>query len=235
MVERVELNDESLDINTTENQETTEGTGEDRPGWLPEKFQSPEALATAYSELERKQSGEPSSEAGEQTEVSPLSQEVLQQYSDAWQQQEFKFTDSQYGELEKLGLPRDIVDRYAEGQLAVVQAQANELYGAVGGKDTYTEMAKWAQSSLSEAEIMAYDKALETNVETARMAVQGLHAQYIKAVGKAPNLVQGNQSNVGTGSFQSLAEVRTAMGDPRYKTDSAYRKSVAQKISMSNI
>jgi protein-tyrosine-phosphatase len=105
----------------------------------------------------------------------------------------------------------------------------------IGGEENYKAMAEWAQSTLSEAEINAYDKAIELDKETAKMAVQGMYAQYIKAVGKAPNLVQGTQAQPGSEVFHSIAEVRAAMSDPRYKTDAAYRQSVANRIAASNI
>lgn len=239
MHERVEFNDETETPDSAPATEpVTEETSEARPEWLPEKFGSPEAMAQAYAELERKQSSDAPAEAGEQADqvqAPALTQEALQEYSNAWQQQDYKFTDEQYGELEKMGLPREIVDLYAEGQLALVQSQATELVSTIGGEENYKAMAEWAQSTLSEAEINAYDKAIELDKETAKMAVQGMYAQYIKAVGKAPNLVQGTQAQPGSEVFHSIAEVRAAMGDPRYKTDAAYRQSVANRIAASNI
>jgi protein-tyrosine-phosphatase len=235
MHERVELNDETETPDSAPATEpVTEETPEDRPEWLPEKFGSPEAMVQAYAELERKQSSDAPDEA-DQVQAPALTQEALQEYSNAWQQQDYKFTDEQYGELEKMGLPREIVDLYAEGQLALVQSQATELVSTIGGEENYKAMAEWAQSTLSEAEINAYDKAIELDKETAKMAVQGMYAQYIKAVGKAPNLVQGTQAQPGSEVFHSIAEVRAAMGDPRYKTDAAYRQSVANRVAASNI
>jgi len=234
----IEIDEKSTEQPESQATDTGDQSMGERPEWLPEKFSNPEDLAEAYSELERKQGSESASSGDEssgEAEVQSLSEDKLNQFSEAWRDQDFSFTDEQYGEMEKMGLPRSFVDNYAEGQKAVIQAQANTLMATVGGEDAYKEMAQWAQQSLSSAEIDAFDKALEANTETARMAIQGLHAQYTKAVGKAPNLVQGNQAVSGSGSFQSLAEVKAAMGDPRYKTDSGYRESVAQKLSQSNI
>jgi len=230
--------EESTEQSQTETTDGTQPPMDERPEWLPEKFNSPEDLAKAYSELEHKQSSEVSSETGEQTgesEVPSLNEQKLNDLSDAWRNQDFTFTDEQYNELEKMGLPKAFVDRYAEGQKAVAEAQANQLMSIVGGQEAYQAMAEWAQQSLSQAEIEAFDKALEVNPETARMAIQGLHAQYTKAVGKSPELVQGNQALSGSGYYKSMAEVREAMKDPRYKTDSAYRESVAQKLNNSSI
>lgn len=223
---------------STENQstESTEQPMDERPDWLPEKFNSPADLAEAYGELERKQGADSTPDGSETSgEAQTLDGDTLTRYSEAWRTQGYSFTEEQYGEMEKLGLPRAFVDNYAEGQKAVVQAQASTLMAVVGGEEVYKDMAQWATQSLSQAEIDAFDRALEVNNETARMAIQGLHAQYRNAVGNVPKLVQGNQATSGSGSFQSLAEVRTAMSDPRYKKDSGYRESVARKLQQSNI
>ena len=56
---RVEINEKAPNEIEPESEEATESipeeqTQEDRPEWLPEKFKSPEDMAQAYSELEKK-------------------------------------------------------------------------------------------------------------------------------------------------------------------------------------
>lgn len=225
-------------LTNEDSSQVTEETTDSRPDWLPEKFQSPEAMAEAYAELERKQSsgdsGDTNSEASQSSQEA-ISPELIADYAEKWSSQENSFTEQQYVELEKAGLPRNIVDQFIQGQQAVLQQSVNELVSQVGGADTYQKMAEWAQSTLSPAQIEAYDKALDQGPEVAKLAVQGLHAQYVKAVGKSPALIQGSQNQAGSGAFQSFAEVKAAMKDPRYTKDPAYRDSVAQKLSVSKL
>ena len=52
-------------------------------------------------------------------------------------------------------------------------------------------------------------------------------------VGQAPTLVKGGiaQSN---SAYQSTAEIISAINDPRYQVDTAYRNKVEGKIKRSN-
>jgi len=70
-------------------------------------------------------------------------------------------------------------------------------------------------------------------VEEAMMAVTGLKARYDNQVGFTPNLLQGQAAAPGS-AFQSTAEIVAAINDPRYQVDTAYRKSVEDKIKRSN-
>ena len=47
---------EEVRVQTTEEGEGNTGIKSDRPDWLPEKFESGEALAKSYAELEKKMS-----------------------------------------------------------------------------------------------------------------------------------------------------------------------------------
>ena len=66
------------------------------------------------------------------------------------------------------------------------------------------------------------------------MAVTGLKARYDNTVGVTPTLIQG-QAAAPQSSFQSTAEIVSAINDPRYKEDTAYRANVEAKIKRSNV
>ena len=95
-------------------------------------------------------------------------------------------------------------------------------------------MVKWAGENLSAAEVETFNKQVEQGtMEEAIMATSGLKARYDNAVGVTPNLVQGEVSTT-TNAFQSTAEIISAVNDPRYQVDTAYRQSVEEKIKRSN-
>ena len=106
----------------------------------------------------------------------------------------------------------------------------------VGGQESYAEMVQWAAENLSESEIDAYNTNVESgDMSLANFAVQGLAARYRSEVGSEPTLVQGDAASSSSGAFQSVAELTSAMRDPRYGKDPAYRSAVAEKLSRSNV
>lgn len=238
MVDRVEV-----ESSLTQNSEKAEDipmdqvVQPDRPDWLPEKFESAEALAAAYSELERKMgSGEEPAqeEAGEQEETSPtLTTDTLAQYSEKY------FTEGlgeqDYAELEKMGISRDLVAQYAAGMEALGDRQTQAAYKMTGGEENYEAMIRWAGDSMSEGAIMEFNQAVSGNDPAKiEMAVKGLYAQYQQSEGREANLVQGSTSSSGESAFQSTAELMKAMSDPRYEKDPAYRNQIIQQLARSS-
>lgn len=217
-----------------------------RPDWLPEKFSSPEDMAKAYGELENKlgkpaESTESSDtaqdnlnidKAEEAVESAGLSMENLQQEYDTNGQ----LDEKSYEALAKAGITKDYVDAFINGQQALANQRAGEIKGLVGGHDNYTEMMQWAKQNLNAQEIDAYNVTVNgRDIEQTKLAVMGLQARYSAAEGVEPNLVRGRSAGEAKGGFRSWAEVTTAMKDPRYQSDEAYRTDIQNKISNSQL
>jgi hypothetical protein len=205
---------------------------ETRPEWLPEKFQSPEDLAKAYSELEKK--GSTSKKASKEeapVESSEMSTAIETATSEFMESGDL--SDKTFESLEKAGLPRDIVEAYMAGQGALVDNQVAQVKESVGGEGNYEAMAEWAAENIAEEDLNAYNEVVENGtVEQARMAVRGLFAQFQASGGKAPTLIQGATTGSGVKPFGSAAQVTEAMRDPRYKNDPAYRQTVEQRLAV---
>ena len=226
----------------------------ERPSWLPEKFTSPEALAAAYGELEKKLSGkseapaqtpQQAAEAANLPDPSTISEGdatfvLAQRGLDASQiADEYlsngKLSDETYARLEKSGLPRPFVDGWIEGREAQAEQHRQRLYAEVGGEQTFSEVQSWAKANLSPQAIKAYNDAVsQGNVEVMALAMRGLHSRYIAAQGSRPELLGGDASPAGDG-FASQADVVAAMRDPRYSKDPAYRAEVERKLSARNV
>lgn len=145
---------------------------------------------------------------------------------------EGKLSDKSYGELEKLGYPKEFVDTYIAGQVAMAERAQQEVFSSVGGSDTYREMTEWAASNLSEDEVRAYNAAVESGDRAQVMfAVKGLQARFRGS--QEPRTVSGSGAKVARG-FRSSAEIVEAMRDPRYQKDPAYREDVAKKLANSS-
>lgn len=218
-----------------DNQPTNEGDGEGRPEWLPEKFQSPEDLARAYTELEKKLGGQRKEDPPKQqqeTEGAPtLDLPSLLKLGD-----DGKLTEESYAAFEKAGLGRDVADAVLASQQAAGSEYSQRVFESAGGQEAYQQMISWAKANMSEAEQSAFDRAVTSgDADLARMAVRGLRSAYVEANGEPPKLVQPKDQRRPTGiePFRSDDEVVRAMSDPRYKTDEAYRQKVAQRLSVS--
>lgn len=205
---------------------------ESRPEWLPEKFQSPEEMAKAYGELEKKASSKPKQAKTEQpTETNQLGESISAATEEFTESGEL--SEATFEALEKAGLPREFVETYLQGQGAIVDNQTSQVMETVGGQGNYEAMAEWAAENISETELEAYNQVVESgSIEQATMAVRGLFAQFSAAGGKPPNLIQGNTTGSSVKPFNSAAQVTEAMRDRRYQTDPAYRKDVENRLAV---
>lgn len=143
-----------------------------------------------------------------------------------------KLSDKSYGELEKLGYPKEFVDTYIAGQVAMAERAQQEVFNSVGGADTYRQMTEWAASNLSQDEVQAYNAAVESGDKAQVMfAVKGLQARFRGS--QEPRTISGSGARVASG-FRSSAEIVEAMRDPRYQKDPAYRADVERKLANSS-
>lgn len=227
-----------------------------RPEWLPEKFNSAEDMAKAYSALETKQ-GEAApevalevakeevsisqdSDKAEEPEVqatpASIPTERFNKYSEEFHK-DGKISEGSYAELAKdHGISQDMVTDYIEGQKARVENYQADLLKDIGGKDKYNEISGWAGKNLSKDQLDGIQKTFDMgNAEQIKMSLKGLEAQY-KAANNEPQLIQGKPSaTIQKDVFTSNAQVVEAMGDPRYSSDPAYQRSVQEKLGRSKI
>ena len=226
---------------------------EQRPEWLPEKFKSPEAMAEAYAALEKRlsQNSEGSNESGKNEEnnddsgnvpesiesAEKIVQEKGLDYSrfTAEYNSEGGLSEESFKQLEKAGIPRNIVESYITGLELQAENTTKAAYSIVGGEESYREMIEWAGDNLSASEIAEFNNAVASTNGLAKMAIRGLYAQYINEAGSEPNLVSGKSTSNKSDVFRSVEELSRAMSDSRYGTDPAYTKDIEAKLSRSNI
>ena len=219
-----------------------------KPEGLPEKFNSVEDLAKSYSELEKKLGESKPEETPEPKQEEPKTEdlEIANKAAESAglnvQDLQAEFDNSgelkaeSYEALDKAGIPKEYVDQFIAGQLAMRENLVSDVKGVAGGEDTYGEMMEWASNNLSESEKNAYNNAVNnTDVEAIKLAVVGLKARYESANGIEPTLTKGKASPSTEGGFRSWAEVTEAMADARYQKDIAYQDDVKRKIQNSNL
>jgi len=198
-------------------------TPADRPDWLPQKFQDPAELAKAYGELEKKL-------ASTGADFSSLDQFSVEF------QQNGDLSDASIKQIATLGIPEDIIRAYVDGQKAVLESNVTSVMSLAGGQEQYAGLMEWASGNIPEDEVDAYNAIVDSgNMNTIRMAVAGLKARYEQANGTgARKLIQGDVAGPSGGTYRSVAEIVSAMSDPRYSKDPAYRREVEQRIATSN-
>jgi hypothetical protein len=251
MADKYEINDPTPGETVTLEQEAEKLPEEvpsgDRPEWLPEKFKTPEDLASAYSNLEQKLGSEENKEEKadgedlpptEETDTTPADNAVAEA-SDEWSEKG-SLSDDTYKSLEGVGLSRDMVDTYIQGQEALQLQQQDEIISDIGTREDYQKMSDWASDALTSTQLDAYNKAVESGgVHEAKMAVDWLKGKYESANGVSPTLVQGRTTGATTSPFESRAQVLSAMaerdarGKKKYEVDPAYRAEVARRLSVS--
>ena len=220
------------------NTETQEG----RPDWLPEKFNSAEDMAKAYSQLENKMANPDDGQAGEAPEELSEARDAVEGLGLNFDDMTTEFseqgglTEDTYQKLADAGIPSNVVDAFIDGQMAVANNVRNDAFGLVGGEENYTGMVEWAAQNLSEQAVGAYNNAIDgSDPNAAKLAIQGLHTQYRMETGTEPSLISGQAASTSSGAFNSVAELTAAMGDPRYGRDPAYRQTVQDRLARSSV
>lgn len=151
-------------------------------------------------------------------------------------------SDDTYAKLEAAGFTRAVVDTYVQGfQNQAANANATEaatlaeVKALAGGDENYTQMMQWASTNMSEADRKAYNTVMDSgDVGMIKLAVQGMHAQFVAADGVEPKLLEGGGPG-GSSTFGSWKEMETAMTKARASGDPAQIKAVEQKALRSNL
>ena len=231
MVEQVEIKDDGL--TEAQQQTTLDKSTTERPSWLPEKFESAEDMAKSYVELEKVYSAKKEEAPVEQKEAEEATGLSLDPYYKEYADSG-TLSDKSYTDLQDKGLSKELIDNYISGQKALADNQLGQIYQVAGNKESYDEIVKWAGENLPQTEVHTFNNTIENgSMEEAIMAASGLKARYDNAVGVVPNLVKGGISST-VNAYQSTAEIISAINDPRYQVDTAYRKGVEDKIKRSN-
>lgn len=219
----------------------------ERPQWLPEKFKSPEDLAKAYRELEKKlgqpkQEEQPKEGEGIQkikkedgevdTSGIPNFDKYTQEFTQAGE-----LSEDSYKELAANGITKDMVDAYIEGQKAIAERHLSTLYETAGGKESLEAAVQWATVNMSDADIQAFNDTMDAgNLSQMKLAVSGLMASYRAANGSEGKRVRGSASASGaTDVYNDMSEVVRDMGSKEYRESEAFRKTVAEKLRRSNV
>ena len=211
-----------------------EPPAEERPEWLPEKFNSAEDMAKSYAELEKKlsqQSEEPEPPEAESTEQAPAVDGLI---GDA--EREFlesgELSDATFDALEKAGIPRATVEAVRDMRMREAEANRLNIVNEFGGDDQVNTMQNWAADNYEDSMIERLNGMLNSgDYAQTRMAMATISTDYNRAVGTTEPSRQIGGIRSGPEGFRSTAEMLEAINDPRYKNDDAFRSDVERKIA----
>ena len=218
---------------------------------LAGKYKSAAELEKAYVELQKKlgessddEQGEAEPTEEEAPEVSPaqtLITDASTEYAEKGELSEEMM--SKFSEMSS----QDLVQAYMEMQANAPQAEVSEpvelsdsdvnaIKNSVGGDAEYSKVVDWASNNMSESQIQAYDDIIATgNADAIQMMVNGLKAQYDASNGFEGRMLTGKAANNSSDVFRSQEEVVSAIADPRYDRDPAYRNDVLEKLERSDV
>ena len=227
---------------------------------LAGKYKSAEELENAYLSLQKKlgQTEEEevdyeSSDEGYEEEEG--SDEEVSEYAPAVNliteaSEEYYANDGQLSEetIESFSQmsSQDLVNAYLEIQannpqaptqgVELSEAQVNQVQNACGGEANYNSVVEWAAQNLTDEAINAFDSVVDSgNPMAISIAFKGLQNEYNEANGYEGRMLQGRAASSAGETFRSQAELVSAMGDPRYDTDEAYRDDILRKLNESDL
>lgn len=206
-----------------------------RPEWLPEKFKSVEDLAKAYTALESK--------LGQKDEA-PVEEVASTELDTSAYMDEFMSTgnlgEESRAELNKRGIPNEMIDGYLSSLQAQQQASVTEFYNAVGGEEQFKAVSVWASKGNGDQNVLeAYNSAIERGDTVTAQALFGtLSNSYQQQNGNFGRRVSATGSANSNDGFASMAEMMEAMKDTRYmgtetQRDPAYIREVEARLARS--
>ena len=96
-------------------------------------------------------------------------------------------------------------------------------------------MTAWVASNLAETEVQKFNDGVASDDQTAIYTIKGMFARYNQA-NREPNLRLGETSTQSSGdAYESIAQMKEDMKNPKYNTDPAFRSMVENKLSRSKI
>lgn len=164
-----------------------------------------------------------------------LSQDAVTRIQQEYQNED-SLSDESYRELAEAGYSKAFVDAYIRGQEALVNQYVEKVMDFVGGRERFQQVYTHMQTNNPEG-AEALIKAFESRDVATMKTILNLAGQSRdKTFGKkaersiAKRATPAKPAPRKAVGFESQAEMIKAMSDPRYRTDSKYRREVEQKV-----
>lgn len=164
-----------------------------------------------------------------------LSQDAVTRIQQEYQNED-SLSDESYRELAEAGYSKAFVDAYIRGQEALVNQYVDKVMDFVGGRERFQQVYGHMQTNNPEG-AEALIKAFESRDVATMKTILNLAGQSRdKTFGKKAERTITKRATPAkpvarkAEGFESQAEMIKAMSDPRYRSDSKYRREVEQKV-----
>lgn len=220
------------------------GKAAERPAWLPEGYDTPEAFRAAWDTHgapAAKAAAEQATKANEtKVETGAAAAKVdLPSLEKEWNDNGGKLTDKTLASLTEKGITSDMVEEFVTARKASVSAYEASLEKHVGGKEKLTQLMDWASKNFTDAQVESFNKAVSNMKDSAGAleALDVLQMRYERANGKSGMSVTASSENVTPSGIQPIAdmnELKDLQKDPKYKRgDKAFHKMVDDRLKAS--
>ena len=213
------------------------------------KFKSQEDLLQAYQELEKKLGSNntndttvdetPAEPKAEETKAEPKAEETptdteapaFSKFHEEFQANGSLSEDS-YSELQKMGLSKNDVDAYIEGQKAIAEKFTSKVFELTGGEDSYNNLVAWASENMDAGTIAEYNEALQKgDSDKVFRLVEYMNLKQGNTAPSEPNRIEGQATNDtgGLKPFASKLEWQQATANKLYGRDPKYTNMVDKR------
>jgi len=214
------------------------------------KFKTQEDLIKAYSELEGKLGGKqdpqqdqpPIETDPQQEEAQQTAEEVVTSKGLDYAKLEAEVAQNGQLSLESLallsgaGITNEAAQNYVSNVLSqqkAVDESFNKIaFDVAGSEESYTTLLTWAEENLDNSQKQVFNHANNSNNPALfQQAVQSLMFQMESSYGSDPAVrIGGKTSRPTQQGLNSEGSIVSAMSDPRWLSDSSYRREVEQKL-----
>ena len=233
--------------------EVADKLGQEESELYAGKFENAEELENAYLELQKKLGAPDDDDEVEDTTLDEdeydesvvagvdLINEATQEYHEnegqLSQETMQKFTEMSSSDLVEayMAIRENNPDLGNESSADLTDAEMNQVYNSAGGEAEYQRLASWAAENLPDSKMNAFNDIIDKgNATSIQIAVAGLRAEYENQEGYEGRMLTGKAARAES-AFRSQAELVSAMNDPRYDRDPAYRQDLCDKLERSNV
>lgn len=208
---------------------------ETQPKMFAGKYKSVEELEQGYTELQKSMSSK--------TDYSSMDIDTLLTHAGVtggdlatnWQEHG-ELTEDQYSALSKVGLGKQVVNTFLQGQQAMAQNNHYEVQQSVeaaakiaGGQEQLQNLTEWASNHYDEAALARFQSMLNDPSQIAA-AVKEMSFDWknVSGQGFTSQLVNGQAMPNTSAGFESVHEFVEAMGQARKNGfDAAFQRRLA--------
>jgi hypothetical protein len=214
--------------------------GGERPKWLPEDFDNPEAFRAAYDKLKAPADEAKTKDATQKIEAAQAAQKVdVAALEKEWAENSNSLKPETLEKLKASGIGEEMIQDYiASRQAAVVTFEAG-LAEHVGGKENLDTLMDFAATALDAATINRYNAKLQDtkNPAEAKEVLDLILRKYEDKYGKSGRSATASAEVSAPGGVEplsSIQELTELMSDVRYKKgNKQYMDMVDKRIRAS--